>query len=281
MWKVVARSGGASSESPLWSFTTADISELVRVYLQNTATNELSMWFMGGANGAEMLSTPLLRTPAAGWRVVARGDFDRNGTTDLVLQNRNTFQLSFWYMGGSDQADLLSAPVVASPVAGWDVVAAADFDLNGTPDLILQNRTTNALSIWYLSGANGTTLTSAPVFGYPITGWRVVGAGDFDRNGVPDLVLQNQSTWAVSIWYMAMPDSMVPKAAPVIATAAAGWRVRGAVDFDHDTAADLLLQNETTNAVSVWYMSGPTGANMLSTPVIGASAPNWQISTVQ
>ena len=70
-------------------------------------------------------------------------------------------------MGGSDQINMMSAPIVGSPSAGWDVVAAADFDANGSPDLILQNRTSNAASIWYMSGDQGATVLSAPIFGYP------------------------------------------------------------------------------------------------------------------
>ena len=88
-------------------------------------------------------------------------------------------------------------------------------------------------------------------------------------------------TYGVRVWYMATAESMVPKAAPIIATAVPGWRVRGVGDVDHDGFVDLVLQNETSNAVSVWYMYGPTGAQTRSAPIIGVASPNWSIRTTR
>jgi hypothetical protein len=41
---------------------------------------------------------------------------------------------------------------------GWRLAAVADMDNNGVPDLVWQNETTRSVGIWYMAGAQGTTL---------------------------------------------------------------------------------------------------------------------------
>jgi hypothetical protein len=91
---------------------------------------------------------------------------------------------------------------VGGEPAGWRVVGAADFDGNGTPDLVWQYAPTRQVSVNYYGGAGGTTylgwnwLNEAGV-----PGWTVVGASDFNGDGVPDLVWQNNSTAQVTVNY--------------------------------------------------------------------------------
>lgn len=87
-----------------------------------------------------------------------------------------------------------------SGTSGWHVVAAADFDGNGTPDLVWQNTSTGQINVDYYTG---TTLTGYAVLnsGAGTAGWRALAAADFDGNGVPDLVWQNASTGQVNVDY--------------------------------------------------------------------------------
>jgi hypothetical protein len=78
---------------------------------------------------------------------------------------------------------------------GWTVVAAADFDRNGTPDLVWQNAGANEVQVDYYAGAtylSSASLTSA-------SGWTVRGAADMNGDGVPDLIWQNNSTGQVTV----------------------------------------------------------------------------------
>jgi hypothetical protein len=38
-----------------------------------------------------------------------------------------------------------------------------DFDGNGTPDIVLQNRTTDEISIWLMGGTGGSSRLSTPL----------------------------------------------------------------------------------------------------------------------
>lgn len=85
---------------------------------------------------------------------------------------------------------------------GWHIVGAAGFDQNGVPDLVWQNDASRQVTVMYYGAANGATCQGWAWLnetGNP--GWTVVGAADFDRNGVPDLIWQNDSTRQVIVNY--------------------------------------------------------------------------------
>jgi len=107
-------------------------------------------------------------------------------------------------------------------------VAAADFDGNGVPDLVWQNSTSRQVNVNYYGGANGSTLMGYAVLnsGAGAAGWTVVGANDFDGNGVPDLVWRNDSSGIVNVNYYGGPRGAVFKGWNVLnGTSNAGWSV--------------------------------------------------------
>jgi hypothetical protein len=243
--------------------------------LQNQDTNAVSVWLMTGAGNAAIAQAPVVYTAAPNWRVAAMADFDADGITDLVLQNQADGRVSIWYMGGNAGLSLVSAPVIYTALPGWNVVAAADFDNNGVPDLVLQNQTTYDVSFWYLTSS--AQLAASPIIGRPIAGWRVAGAADFDGNGTPDLVLQNTTSNGISIWYMTGQYGYIVLSPPYIATALNGWKIVATAYLDANTTPDLVLQNTATNEISYWYMSGANGSAIGTAPIVGASVARWSM----
>ncbi len=77
-----------------------------------------------------------------------------------------------------------------------------DFNGDGKPDLIWQNQSTGKLYYWLM---NGTVYVSSD---YLFNGqavdlnWKIVGIGDFNGDGKPDLIWQNQSTGKLYYWLM-------------------------------------------------------------------------------
>ena len=130
-------------------------------------------------------------------------DFDENDVPDLIWQNDATRQVSVNYYGGTGGATMIGWNWLhAGGVPGWHVVTAADFDGNGVPDLAWQNDTTRQVSVNYYGGTGGATMTGWNwLHAAGVPGWRVVAAADFDGNGVPDLVWQNDATRQVSVNY--------------------------------------------------------------------------------
>jgi len=139
----------------------------------------------------------------AGWKVVAAADFDGNGVPDLVWQNTSTGQVNVNYYGGAGGATFIGWAMLNSGAgtSGWSVVAAADMNGDGVPDLIWQNGSTGQVNVNYYGGPGGATLIGWASLNNGDSGWRLVAAADFDGNGVADLIWQNASTGQVNVNY--------------------------------------------------------------------------------
>jgi hypothetical protein len=145
----------------------------------------------------------------------------------LIWQQDEIDTASIWYMGGIDGSTLLTSKLLSGPIAGWRIVGVADFDENGHPDLIWQQDGTNMSSVWYMGGADGSTFLNGTVLGGPTPGWRIVGVADFDENGHPDLIWQQDGSNMPSVWYMGGADGSMLLNSKDLGGPVPGWRIVG------------------------------------------------------
>jgi hypothetical protein len=111
----------------------------------HTATTGGSMvWQMDGATYSQTLDVS--RTMSDGnWLVVGTGDFNEDTHADILWRNKVTGETRVWYMNGT--AYLGEAQLTPSvPDVTWRIVAVADFDGDGRPDLLWRNAST--ATIW-------------------------------------------------------------------------------------------------------------------------------------
>jgi FG-GAP-like repeat/Beta-propeller repeat len=250
--------------------------------VQDNTTGTASVYYYS-FGGDVFLGWNLLNTGAgaAGWKVVATGDFDNNGITDLVWQNSSTGQVNLNYYGGAGGATLIGFAVLNSGAgtAGWSVVAAADFNGDGVPDLIWQNASSGQVNVNYYGGPGGATLTGFAVLnnGAGTAGWKVVAAADFDGNGTPDLIWQKTSSGQVNVNYYS-GTTLTGYAVLNSGAGTAGWSVVGAADFDGNGVPDLVWQNTSMGQATVNYYGGAKGAVFKGWNYLN-SAPNpgWRV----
>lgn len=234
---------------------------------QNMNTRQASVWYMGGSQGNTRLSDAWLApTGPSSWRLAGTADFNGDGKPDLVWQHDTTRQVSVWYMGGAPGNTLLGDAWLSSTGAsGWQVVAIADYNGDGKPDLVWQNDVTRQVSVWYMGGAQGNTrLSEAWLAASGASGWHVAAAADFNGDGKTDLVWQSDTTRQVSVWYMGGPQGNTFVGDAWLApNPVSGWHVAGTADFNGDGKRDLVWQNDGTGQVSVWYLGGAQGNTFL------------------
>jgi hypothetical protein len=250
---------------------------------QNDATRQTTMWYMGGAGGTVMQTASWVwSTSVPGWRVAGTGDFNGDGKPDLIWVNDVTRQVVVWYMGGSfGNLRQTAAWMSTTGYPGWHIAAIADFNGDGKPDLVAQNDTTHQVFVVFMGGPQGiTVLGSTWISSSGIPAWSVVAARDFNGDGKPDLVWQNDITRQVVVWYMSGVEGNVMQSAAWISTDnVPGWTIVGARDFNNDGHPDLVWQNDTTRQVGVWYLGGAQsnarqGVGWIST----SGVPGWTVN---
>jgi hypothetical protein len=225
---------------------------------QNQSTGQLYYWLM---NGTTYVSSGYLFNGQAvdtNWKIVGVGDFNADGKSDLVWQNQSTGQLYYWLMNGialQSSGYLFNGQAVDT---NWKIVGIGDFNADGKTDLIWQNQATGQLYYWLM---NGIALQSS---GYLFNGqgietnWKIVGIGDFNADGKPDLIWQNQSTGQLYCWLM---NGLVMQSSGYLYNGQAvdtNWKIVGVFDLDSDGKPDLIWQNQSTGQLYYWLMNGVT-----------------------
>jgi hypothetical protein len=250
---------------------------------QYESTGQAAIWYMGGAQGNTYESWGWLSGDLPGWTLVGAADLNGDGHPDLIWQNASTRQVAVWYMGGL-QGDTFQAFgwLNAGNLPGWTLVGAADFNGDGHPDLVWQNDTTRQVAVWYMGGPQGNTYQSfAWLNSGNLPGWTVVGIADFNGDGHPDLIWQNDTTRQVAVWYMGGAQGNIFQSFGWLnAGNLPGWTVVGAADFNGDGHPDLVWQNDSTGQVAVWYLGGAQGNIYQSWGwLCGGNMPGWRAIT--
>ena len=245
---------------------------LADVLLHNQSTGEVGAWLLqpGGApNGWKSMGA----APASAWKVVGVGDFDGNGLADVLLHNQSSGEVGAWLLqsGGAPNG---WKTMGAAPASTWTVVGVGDFDGNELSDVLLHNQTSGEVGAWLLQGggaANGWKTMGAA----PAKTWKVAGVGDFDGNGLSDVLLHNQSSGEVGAWLLqsggAANGWKTMGGAP-----ATMWKVVGVGDYDGNGLSDVLLHNQTSGDVGAWLLQ-PAGVPNGWRSMGNAPATTWKV----
>ena len=146
------------------------------------------------------------------------------------------------------------------------------------PSVFWLNDTTGQIETWHMTGIN--VIDSRQVdLAATDTHWKIVGTGDLNGDGYPDVVWRHNTEGWLAYWLLQNDHVTATGLLSINRNADLNWTIKGLGDVNGDRKADLIWQH-TNGSIAVWTMNGPTvlGTSFFSIPTTGDA--NWQISAV-
>jgi C1A family cysteine protease len=229
-----------------------------------------TVWYMKGVTHTG--SASLGAVTDLNWKIVGTGDFNGDGWPDILWRYYGSGGANgVWYMQGMTHTGSAALPVVTD--LNWKIVGTGDFNGDGWPDILWRyNGSGGSNAVWYMKGTTriGSTYMSAVTD----LNWQIVGTGDFNRDGWPDILWRyNGSGGANGVWYM--QGMTHTGTAYLTAVADLNWKIVGTGDFNGDGWPDILWRNYLGGNNVVWYMKDVTHTGSASLSAV--TDLNWRI----
>lgn len=143
----------------------------------DTTTGQSLAWLLDGTPEDETWVrslAPMMEMPNTRHVMLGSGRFFTDGTYDLIVQDLDapTNELArhqLWIMRGTQRVAVGSLPLVGD--VDWRIGAAADFDRDGTTDLLWRHVATGENLLWRMRGSEVTGVVELPRVGD--VGWEV------------------------------------------------------------------------------------------------------------
>jgi hypothetical protein len=192
----------------------------------------------------------------------ARGDFNRDGSADLIWQNSTTGQRAVWLMQRTSYSGTADLPTLAN--TAWQISGTADFNTDGSTDVLLRNVTTGANAVWLMNGTSQLTTFNLPAL--PNTGYRFCGVADFNSDGKPDILLRNAATGANAVWLLDGTSLLGVANLPGLPDP--NFSFEGTGDFNGDGKPDIVIRNTVTGANALWLLNGTALLSIVNLPAL-------------
>ncbi len=218
----------------------------------NPGKSLMAIWLMAGT---ELLlpGEPIPGPPGVEWNAAWASDFNADGMADVRWYNDVDESTTIWLMTATEL--FMPGQTIPGPLGdGWTRVLSLDFDGDSMADLLWRNTVTHGAEVWLMNGTK--VLLKGPEIPPPLgDGWIASNAGDFNADGMVDVVWHNPTTSCFSITLMnaTMPLLRGPMLPGPLGD---GWTPVIGIDFNADGMADMLWYNATRQVVAVWLMAG-------------------------
>ncbi|GEM_PF-1659374 len=229
------------------------------VYWRNQKTGVNDVYFMNGAN---IVSQSTINTVVdLDWRIVATGDFDGDGKTDLLWRHRVTGSNWLYLMNGKTITQSLLINQVAN--LNWKIIGTGDLNGDGRTDIVWRHSQTGRVWVYLMNGAN---ILSSQHIAFTGLEWDIKAIEDLDGDRRDDILWRNHKHGRV--WAFFMDGSTIHDSLPIAFTGLE-WKIKGVGDFNGDGRADILWHNPISRANWIYLMNGPrisksAGLNRLS-----------------
>ena len=195
------------------------------------------------------------------------GDFDNDGSSDILWQSPSTAQGAIWFM----KLGALSSSSNFSLPPGWIPQAVGDVNGDGKADIIWTNPGSNLVAIWFMNGSTHGTPPDA-FFGVPNT-WTIAAVGDFNGDGRTDILWRNING-QIATWFM---NGSTIQSVVYYNNVDASWTVLGTGDFFGDGKSEVVWKHQPDGTIYLWRNADQPTPQLIS---LGAPGGTWQVAAI-
>jgi ELWxxDGT repeat protein len=240
---------------------------------------EVDSWLM---TGGRMGGGSAVSAASSVWQFAGSGDFTAGGTSDLLWRNTLTGEVDTWLMSGGQ---IVGGSAIGAVSNAWQPLGSGDFDGDGTgdgtgtADVLWRNTNTGEVDTWLMSGpqvngGSGAQISGGSGIGFVSSAWRFAGIGDFDGDGINDVLWHNTTTGEVDTWLM---NNGQVTGGRGIGFASSAWQSLGAGKFSGNGPSDILWRNTNTGEIDIWFVNDD---QMTGGTVAGSVSSAWQFAAI-
>ncbi len=245
-----------SSEAAMWKVVgvgrfSADVAH-DGILLYNGIGNTFAAWTDLGRGDYGYVS---LCHVDGNFQTLTLADFDNNGLDDVIIYDeKGSFGIVSDAAAYHDVWHVDNAATNVQKVIGAGYFGNAD----GKSDILVKKTDENAYFLWHNQDSTFNTWNwSQTYLGSLDNDWEVAAIGDFQGDGVDDIIMWQKSTGFMYAW----EDGKSSNQRWVGALNASQWEVAAVGDYNGDGKEDLLLRELLSGWGGVGYWAGANASN--------------------
>ena len=169
----------------------------------NQQLGQAVVWFMGGNDGTILRDYQSVQSLPADWELTAVTDWNQDGTQNLIWRKSQGSQSVVWLMDPTNSLRSKESKTLTEVPSNWQIVAAADWNIDGVSDLLWRDRASGSNVLWLMGGEGNLTITETRTLITAPTSWDVVGVSDWNQDGFKDIVWRNTRGGGENVvWFM-------------------------------------------------------------------------------
>ncbi len=189
------------------------------------------------------------------FQTLALADFDNNGLDDVIIYDeKGSFGIVSDAASYHDVWHVENAATNVQKVIGAGYFGNAD----GKSDILVKKTDENAYFLWHNQDSTFNTWNwSQTYIGSLDNDWEVAAVGDFQGDGIDDIIMWQKSTGYMYAW----EDGKSSNQRWVGALDSSDWEVAAVGDYNGDGKEDLLLRELVSGWGGVGYWAGANASN--------------------
>ena len=211
------------------------------------------------------------------WTIAAVGDFNGDGLSDILWRNTSGDTAVWTANGYVGAVSAFNGHDLGMVDTSWRIAGVGDFNGDGRADILWRYSNGDTV-IWDSSGANAlASNATAQNLGVVDPSWQIAGVGDFNGDGLADILWRNANGDTVIWKSTGFSNGALTFSAQDLGLVDTSWQIAGVGDYNGDRLADILWRH-TNGDAALWNSTGASsGALTFSAQDLGLVDTGWSI----